>query len=439
MPKQIWTPQIVEQVSTKILPKHEELQAALKEISQLVKKNVSQDAVVKAFRKFDANPNAHLKNDGIILSNLLKKKEKAYVARLEHKLGDWGALQQSIFDKFKEAFEKVGPIQVSALKKAPGKLPPQLKIRENGALLSDTHFGLKIDKEEIETNEYSWEIAARRLGKFTEQIANYKKEHRDECPQLRLCLGGDLGQGIIHYDSDAGTDLITYQVIGISNYIIQMIDYLRHQYKTIVVECTPDNHLRLTHKGPNRATAQKFDNYSSMIHFTIQTAFRDAKDVIFHVPKSPITTFNVLGHKFGLTHGDTHISSGNVGTNININNITNQLLKLNASGVDNKQYAALLLGHVHTPAYLPVLPGTRTCLAINGTMSGTDGYASSKGFFTTTPTQILWETSSQFAIGDFRAVQLEDADTETRYEKIISPYRYGLELSKLSGIKFPTR
>jgi len=353
------------------------------------------------------------------------QKNASYVSKLERAVADKEIFKQSLLDGFESALSKMGTIQVSKIDK-PTLKSSRKKARANGVMISDTHFGLKIKSDEVEHNEYDWLIAARRMGKLADQAAQYKINHRDECDEIHVCLGGDLGQGIIHM-SDNNTDLITYQVAGIISYIVQTIDHLRKYYQHVHIHCTHDNHLRLTHKGPDRALAQKFDAFSTMIHIGIQYAFRGMDDVTFTVPKHAITTFNIFDHKFGLTHGDTHIESGNTGTTVNIKNIANQVLRLNAAAADNKIYDVILLGHVHTPLYTH-LSETNTRLVINGTGSGTDPYSESKGWFRTAPVQVIWETVKEHAIGDLRFINLQDADRANKYLEIIKPYDYKIKI-----------
>lgn len=359
-------------------------------------------------------------------TNARLKRNLSYVRKLEQKVGDWEHLREQVYESFKRAFTQSAPILVSPNKKTTKRRPSD-KARANCVLISDIHLGLRIDPNELMNNGYDWNIAARRLGKLAYQVATYKQDHRDECRELNVCLGGDLGQGVIHWQSDAGTDLITYQVIGIVSYLTQMIDYWRQSYDKINVYCTPDNHMRLVHKGAGRATAQKFDSFATMVHHALQMAFREADDVKIVIPKTAITTFDVLGHKYGLTHGDGHITTGNVGHQVNVKSITDKVLRLNASVTDGKKYSAILLGHVHVAMNM-TLNETGTELIVNGTGSGTDGYAESIGFFSTIPMQVMWEATREYAVGDVRKVRLDDADQDASYEEIIEPYKYTLTL-----------
>lgn len=356
------------------------------------------------------------------------QRRKQYVSKLEKDVADMAVFSNNMLSSFKEIFENAAPVIVSKTAAKPAVKPSTKQVRANGVLISDIHLGLKIDPNEVMMNAYDWTIGARRLGKLTEQVAKYKLDHRHECGELHVCLGGDLGQGVIHL-SDSNTDLITSQIWGIVSYLTQMIDYWRDHYTKIIVHCTPDNHLRLPHKGPDRALAQKWDSFSAFIHMGLQLAFRGAPEVTFDMPKYAVTTFKVLGHKFGLTHGDTHVSSGNVGQSVNVKSIVNQILRLNAAQQDGKHYDAFLLGHVHVPLFMH-LNETHTQLIINGSGSGTDPYAESVGYYMTRPTQVIWESTEMYPVGDFRIVDLGDADKDARFESIIKPYNYELSFEK---------
>jgi len=353
--------------------------------------------------------------------------QRSYVNKLERNLGEWHYFLDAVTKKIGEILEE-HPIQVAKVKPPEFKETQKDKLREVVAFISDTHFGLTIDSEEVPTNAYSWEIAARRMGKFAEQVASYKIEHRASTPRLRLCLGGDLAQGIIHLD-DAGTDLITNQVLGTVDILTKMIDYLRGYYKEIVVEAVPCNHLRLPHKSAGRATAQKWDAFSTMIHGMLQAAYRNTSQVVFDVPKTPYADFSVLGHRFYMTHGDTTFEIGNPGSDISVKNITNKVNTLNAA-VKGKHYSVLMIGHVHTPLCITLTRANGVELVVNGTGSGADPYSQSIGYEASIAVQTIFEVTESYPIGDYRKIHLDDASFDKRYEKIIPPWNYGLVLDK---------
>lgn len=355
---------------------------------------------------------------------------KAYVSKLEREAGNFDYYLDAVAAKMGEVLAE-NPIKVAKVKPLVFKALKDDKTREVVAFISDTHFGLEIDNAEVPTNTYSWEIAARRMGKFAEQVASYKIDHRGSTPRLRLLLGGDLAQGVIHLD-DAGTDLITNQVLGTVDILTKMIDYLRYYFKEIVVECVPCNHLRLPHKAPGRATAQKWDAFSTMIHGMLQAAYRETDQVVFHVAKTPYADFEILGNRFYMTHGDTVFEVGNPGTDISVKNITNKVNTLNAN-VKGQRYSVVLIGHVHTPLCITLTRAGGVELIVNGTGSGADPYSQSIGYEASVAVQTIFEVTKGFPVGDYRKIHLDDASFDRRYESIVSPWNHSLELKKIGG------
>lgn len=308
---------------------------------------------------------------------------------------------------------------------------PRGFLRENIGVLSDTHFGLDIDIEELRHNKYDWSIAARRLAKYVVQLADYKLEHRQDCPQLRLCLGGDICQGIIHKDTDHGTEMIAHQIEGAAQMLVQAIDYLRKVYSRIIVETTPDNHMRLPFDGAGRSTGQKYNSFATMMHNQLQMAYRNVPQVTFHIVKSPYTDFEVLGHRVFLTHGDTVLSAGSPGKTIHIDRISKRVneIQVTAFSHDEKPYKAIIMGHVHVPVSTTLDGGVE--LIINGTGSGLDPYARSIGITSNNPCQVIFEATPDYVVGDFRKVYLKDADNDTRFDKIITPYNRSFKQPKI--------
>jgi hypothetical protein len=357
---------------------------------------------------------------------------KSYLSKLERTLGDREYFLEEVGKKIETVLAKY-PIKVSNVKAPSFNLPKKEKVREVIAFMSDTHFGITIDPNEVPQNVYNWRVAARRMGKFAEQIATYKVEHRAATQRLRLCLGGDLAQGIIHL-TDSNTDLITNQFIGTLNLLVQFIDYLRQSFKEIIVECTTCNHMRLVHKGPDRAFAQKYDSFATMLHAGLQAAYRNVKQVQFHVPKTPFTDFEVLGHRVYMTHGDTCLNIGNPGKQIDIGRITAEVNNLNAAEAvaGRRPYSAVMLGHVHVPFCILLNNGVE--LVVNGTGSGVDPFAQAIGIHSSHAVQTIFEATEYCVVGDYRKIYLNDATNESRYESVIKPWDYGLELDKAGKI-----
>jgi len=285
---------------------------------------------------------------------------------------------------------------------------------------SDSHFGANIHKSEVQVNEYTWTIAARRLALFVEQICQYKQHYRKET-ELVFCINGDIIAGVIH-DQEWFADLLTDQYVGAIHLLGQAISYLAQHYVTVKVLCSPGNHGRAMHKkGTDRATTHKHDSYETMIYVGLKHALSQYKNVEVQVPKTPFVIFNAQGHNFFMTHGDTVVNVGNPGKSLNMKEINNQINKINASELGGKdKFAAIIMGHVHTPTIQLSESGCMTI--INGCSSGVDPFAQSIGIFESNPTQQIFEVTPEHAVGDVRLIQLKPADDRKDLDKIVEPY-----------------
>lgn len=368
-------------------------------------------AIPEAFRSYRAY-SSHL------------RQHNTYVQKLESEELKYKSVRDAVIEGVQASISKLEPAIVQRKYKQPKGKSGQFK-RMNVALVSDTHFGLDIDPAESMGNTYNWTVAAARFAQFLEQIATFKIEHRKDCEGVALLLGGDLGQGVIHWHTDFGTKALADQLVGISSYMIQGVEYLRQHFKRVDVYFTTDNHMRSTYRHTDRSTGQKWDSYSIPIATALEARFMNCPEVGVHFDKNPINTFTLLGHKYGLTHGDTHVTSGNVGKSINVDSISKQLMNLNAAQSDGP-YDVFCMGHVHTPLRIAIA-SSNTEVIVNGTMSGTDAYASGHGFFRTLACQTLWECTERHAVGDWRIVNLNNTTTA---QDIIKPYRDDLHLAK---------
>lgn len=348
-----------------------------------------------------------------------------YVNKLQKEIGDWAYYEKRLGEAFIEALKKE-PIQITEKKQIKYKSKKKNE-RINQALISDTHFGITIDPLEVEGNIYNWEIAARRLGLFISSIADFKQDHRSECDALVLNMGGDLTQGIIHPE-DVNIDLLAWQILGATKYLVSSIDYLLEFYPKIIIPVTTDNHMRIiTHiKGRERARAQKFDSYNTIMFNGVQYAFRNEPRVEFIMPRTPYTLYKIFGKTHCLTHGDTYFSTGYPAKGVNIQKLTSQIDHLNAASPMSEQIQVLMAGHVHNGLYMEMPNGVH--LVINPSMSGVDPYAQSVGITRSNPAQWMWESTRDHVIGDMRLVKVQKADLDSVYESIIPPFDYSIAI-----------
>lgn len=363
------------------------------------------------YKNIDFGRDNHLK---AIRSSHSTKKSNSKTAKENRLLLDYMESSEEFLDSFKDVVKDFKFSLHKPVKK--GKSKKKIKRAIFGKL-SDLHIQSQIDEDELGgINRYGNLEEARRLAFYMREIGNYKKDHREET-ELILPLNGDLGAGIIH--DQESTPLITTQFSAIVHLLLQGITYAAGKYNKVRVVGTSGNHLRLMHKGnKGRQTAQKWDNYSTMIYIALKHALKSYPNVTVEIPITPYALIEVLGHKYLITHGDTFLSVGNVGKNVSTDIIKNKVNDL-MSGLG--PIDCVVVGHVHVPLYTTLNNGTE--LVINGTMSGIDPFAQSIGIVKNNPCQVMFEATEKYPVGDVRFVKLQEADDNDELDSIIIPFK----------------
>ncbi|MDX1373559.1 MAG: metallophosphoesterase, partial [Nitrososphaeraceae archaeon] len=284
------------------------------------------------------------------------------------------------------------------------------------AHISDTHIGCNIEKNELGgINEFNNVIAARRFAFLFKEIANYKVSHRNET-ELVLVLNGDIFAGVIH--SQESVDPMATQFANGVRIFAQGISYLSQHFKKINVVGVTGNHDRYMHKdNKGRQTDRKWDSFTTNLYVSLREIFQGNKDVNFYIPETPYAIFDVMGHKFMATHGDTVINLGNPHKSVNIDSLTKQVNSLIAS--QKLELSVLMVGHVHKKMFFSLDNGTD--VAMNGSLSGTDSFANSLGVFSNQASQQFFEVTKEYKMGDMRFVELSKADEDKTLDKIIEP------------------
>lgn len=342
-----------------------------------------------------------------------------YMRSLERKVSEPEYLVERLRTAISDALAE-RPIEVArprAWTRAERRTPI---LRELVAPMSDLHYGLIIDPNEVTGNAYNWTIASRRTARYAEQLIDWKPEHRD-ATKLRLGLNGDIVNGLIHSISEATVVPAAEQLCGATQILVGMLDLLSEHFREIEVECLPGNHDRWpAHRGSGRAVTQKWDSLVAPLFDALKLAFRHNHRIKFHTPKTPYCAFDLPGGKLGLmTHGDTVLTSGNVGRAIHVERIAQQVYALDASGVLPRRVDVVVLGHVHTAVWITLPNGCD--VVINGAMPGSDPFAQSIGIHKSPPIQVMFEATAEYAVGDFRKIRLACADDAACYDDLIRP------------------
>jgi predicted phosphodiesterase len=339
----------------------------------------------------------------------------SYVRKLERTVATADYLSEKLLTGMVDIFEK-HPIVLPTTHAKPKKVKKQERMLT--LLWSDLHFGLDVDPREVYSSEFNWRIAARRMAKCCLQAASWKPEYRENTT-LQVVLNGDILAGIIHL-SEANIKEIQEQIWGATAILSHALGFLRQHFSKINVLCLPGNHDRETYRSSERAVSQRWNSYAHSVFMGLKIWFRADKSVFVDVPMSGMGSYETPGgHLVFASHGDTEPSTSNVGKSFDVEKTTKALLKLNSSNTFSKKIEVVLFGHWHQPSMF-MLPDGTTCI-VNGALIGSDPFAQNGvGFFNSMPAQVMFESVPGFPVGDFRVVQLRDADLDESLDKIIN-------------------
>lgn len=338
-----------------------------------------------------------------------------YVRGLERKVASADYLSEKMMEGFEKIFAK-NPIDIP---KGKVKLAhKKYHERQLTLLWSDLHFGVDVDPREVLGSTYNWTIASRRMAKLCDQAVEWKPEHREET-KLQIVLNGDIIHGIIHL-SEGRIKELEEQIWGATAILAKAIGYLSQHFSSVDVLCLPGNHDRVAYKSSSRALEQRWNSHSHSVYLGLKCWFRTIEHVNFDIPMSGMGTYETPGgHIVFATHGDTEPSTSNVGSSFNVKKTTEALLKLNAGGVLSRKASVILFGHWHQPSQFMLQDGT-VCV-VNGCLIGSDSFGQNgMGYFNSMPAQVMFESVDDFPVGDFRIIQLRDADEDESLDKIIN-------------------
>jgi hypothetical protein len=298
--------------------------------------------------------------------------------------------------------------------------PVKKKIKRVHTLnLSDLHFGADIEKEETGVLDYGPIQEARRFAAVIKQASEYKPQYRKET-RLVIVLNGDIIENQMH-DSRTG-DVISMQCVRAIHLLTQGIAYLASHYAEVDVHCATGNHDRITSRHKERAVHQKFDSYATIIYYAVKSALNNISHVKVHIPKTPLSSYEVFGQKIAYTHSDTVVGNGGIYSRVDVKKIEDKINKINAALKDSDEYAAMLIGHTHVGHVIHMSNG---CVLIgNGGLPPPDPFAVSLGNFESNSGQWIFESVPNHPVGDMRYIKVDKAiDNDASLDKIIKPFK----------------
>lgn len=285
-------------------------------------------------------------------------------------------------------------------------------------ILSDTHFQSLIDARECPL-PYTAVEESRRLGKVVAQVADYKRQYRSES-KLRVKLLGDLFQNQLH-DQREGAPL-AIQFAATLHYLVQAITFLASEYPEVQVDCATGNHGRNKQRHMDRAVQQKWDSIEGMVYFSLKMALAaaGAKNVTVNIPQTPYVIEEVFDKKAFWTHGDTVLKPGYPGKSIDVGHLYQQICRWNSARHIKGPFHMFGVGHVHFGS-ITNMPGEIVMLT-NGCLVPPDAFALSIGAGDVTCGQYMFESVRGHICGDQRFINVDNADKNPEYNKIISPF-----------------
>jgi hypothetical protein len=241
------------------------------------------------------------------------------------------------------------------------------------AMLSDIHYGEHVKAAQVNgVNEYTPEVAAERLRRFTLNIIDLCENHmgraKAKYPGLVLSFGGDMVSGSI-VEELRNTDLKTPEQSKheLTDLLAGVIDNLATYFGRVFVPCVVGNHGRQTFKTHFKDTI--FHNHDWGLYMNLARIFRDNKNIKFYIPEAFDAYFALFGHRFFLTHGDQLGVKGGDGIIGNLGPIARGAIKIrNSEAQIGRNIDTALFCHFHNYYDLQTV-------VVNGSVKGYDEFS----------------------------------------------------------------
>jgi predicted phosphodiesterase len=271
-------------------------------------------------------------------------------------------------------------------------------------LWSDWHVGEVVDPREVGgINKFNSEIAEERCRLLVERSLGLINHHMPAgVPGVVICLGGDMITGEIHQElSDTNDEYVLQSVKRVKSMLVAAITKMADNCGRVFVPCVVGNHGRNTLKP--RMKGRVFTNYEWNIYTDLEERFRGDDRVSFHIPSGTDARFNVLGHRFLMTHGDTLGVKGGDGIIGALGPIKRGEFKVRGSEAQiGNDFDTIIMGHWHQ--YI----ATRG-LIVNNCLKGYDEFARLALRAPATPaSQALWFVHHKWGINAQMEVYVQE-------------------------------
>lgn len=291
----------------------------------------------------------------------------AEIARLRSELA-------SVKGKYKAALsaidaEKERADSIASLAGIKGKKPPAptAKAKHKATalvVLSDWHVEETVTEEQTSgLNEYTLEVADRRIAELAERIATLVEHERQLVKLDRIVIAalGDFISGHIHEELLETTSLAPLAAMRwAATRLRGIIDMAADMAREVVVVTQPGNHGRSNHGKPRAAT--EHDHSFEQNAYLVMAAAEHRKNVTWHVSEGYLGYLDLDGFVVRYQHGHAIKYSGGVG------GITVGVNKAIAQWNRSKHADLDIFGHWHQFGWL------RGRYVSNGSLIGMNAY-----------------------------------------------------------------
>ncbi len=350
------------------------------------------------------------------------KDQTAHVAKLEadlkttrrerdnalKKVGNWDAMVRAFVEQA-PALPTSKPVKIAGR--------PTGDARELVCLLSDTHANERWTLKQTDgLTYYDFDRFCQLLWYYAEEIIKWALAERSRhgMKVLHVDVLGDILHGTLRMEDEVTNEFASSPaIVNTAAVTWQWLSMLSQHFERVIVTAVPGNHGR-NHKKPQSKRYVE-ENKDTLIYllwrqFAIESG---AKHIRIRLPKSRIHTFDRLGHRVRVAHGD-HIKGGNGIAGIPIFGLSRDMLRsfrkaLKAESVDGKKLGIdiMEMGHFHTSTMLEDM------LLMNGAGCPTGPWALEELGVMGDPKQWVYETGRKYVRGKMCDLSLKNATTHS--------------------------